>query len=407
MTQVWSGKLNATDTQDFIDKIKNTAVAAGWTLHDDLSGSSPYAYVLKSDGEDSDEMDTYLYVFQDTDLVYFRHYAYWNNTTHAGTYYIGGGYSRVPTDDDASFDCYISANGSSIAVEAFIGGKWNILIAGCLVPFNQDAEGTLQSGVSSGSSVVLTLGSGEADNFEVGKYYQIVDGPDSGAYREWCQVSAVNSGSNQITISSLSYSYVTGSVIGTYPYRWCLTQSLYINYVYTSRYDIQGNTDASSYSTMSNVVNMAYCDPNARAGGDDMFTFVPPMFYDGLALGGIANEHFLFLFADLNTGTSEHTVSIGDLDTGTSSGSNTSTTLNDTTKSWGTNDYQGKVVVITAGTGAGQFNTITSNTATALTVDNSWVTTPDATSEYTICEEGWMFFYNNNAAAGAMVVRAY
>lgn len=68
----------------------------------------------------------------------------------------------------------------------------------------------------------------------------------------------------------------------------------------------------------------------------------------------------------------------------TSTGSNSSTTLNDTTKSWTTNQWQNADVTITGGTGSGQTRNISSNTTTQLTITPSWSTTPDATSQYQI-----------------------
>jgi hypothetical protein len=61
-----------------------------------------------------------------------------------------------------------------------------------------------------------------------------------------------------------------------------------------------------------------------------------------------------------------------------------STTITDSTKSWTTNRWTNYVVRIMAGTGAGQYRPIASNTATALTVVGSWATTPDSTSVFTI-----------------------
>lgn len=74
----------------------------------------------------------------------------------------------------------------------------------------------------------------------------------------------------------------------------------------------------------------------------------------------------------------------GPFDTGTSSGGNTSTTLNHTGKSWLANAWTNAQLRITGGTGAGQVRTVTSNTATALTVAAAWTVTPDATSGYSI-----------------------
>ncbi len=60
----------------------------------------------------------------------------------------------------------------------------------------------------------------------------------------------------------------------------------------------------------------------------------------------------------------------------------TTTTLTDTTKNWAVNQWAGKKVVVTAGTGLRQELAITSNTATALTFPTA--TAPDTTSTYSI-----------------------
>lgn len=71
-------------------------------------------------------------------------------------------------------------------------------------------------------------------------------------------------------------------------------------------------------------------------------------------------------------------------DNGTSSGSNTATTINDTTKAWTTNQFKDSRVQITSGTGYSQWAYITANTTTTLTLDRSLSVVPDATSVYTI-----------------------
>lgn len=71
-------------------------------------------------------------------------------------------------------------------------------------------------------------------------------------------------------------------------------------------------------------------------------------------------------------------------DSGTSSGSNTAATINDTGKTWTVNQWAGATVVITGGTGSGQAQRIGSNTATAITLVYSWKTVPDNTSTYEI-----------------------
>jgi len=65
--------------------------------------------------------------------------------------------------------------------------------------------------------------------------------------------------------------------------------------------------------------------------------------------------------------------------TGVATGAQTSTTLQDTSKTWTVNQWVGATVLLTSGTGATQTRTVISNTATALTVA-AWVTTPVANS---------------------------
>ena len=88
----------------------------------------------------------------------------------------------------------------------------------------------------------------------------------------------------------------------------------------------------------------------------------------------------------------------GTFETGTSTGSNTNTTLNNTGKSWLVNAYTNYQVRITGGTGIGQIRTIASNTATALTVSVAWTVTPDATSVYAVEGNDDFFYLLGNAA---------
>lgn len=83
-------------------------------------------------------------------------------------------------------------------------------------------------------------------------------------------------------------------------------------------------------------------------------------------------------------GTGQHDPTVGD--SGTATGTQTSTTLQDTTKSWTTDQFVGHTVQLTGGTGSGQWRQITSNTSNTLTV-GAWDTTPDGTTTYSITEK--------------------
>jgi hypothetical protein len=67
-----------------------------------------------------------------------------------------------------------------------------------------------------------------------------------------------------------------------------------------------------------------------------------------------------------------------------STGSNTTTTLNDTTQAWQSNSFYGVTITIVWGTGKGEGTSIQSNTATQLVVSPAWGTIPDTTSAYVL-----------------------
>ena len=74
------------------------------------------------------------------------------------------------------------------------------------------------------------------------------------------------------------------------------------------------------------------------------------------------------------------------------------TTLTNGAKTWTVNQWSNYQVRITGGTGIGQIRTISSNTATVLTVSASWTTNPDATSVYSIeGNDDSIYFLGNNA----------
>lgn len=90
------------------------------------------------------------------------------------------------------------------------------------------------------------------------------------------------------------------------------------------------------------------------------------------------------------------------LTSGVATGGSLSTLVN-AGAGWATNAYQSNqsggsfVVGITSGTGAGQFRTIVSNTATTLTISPTWRVTPDATSQYAIWSGSGNPHYVNSA----------
>jgi Putative phage tail protein len=74
------------------------------------------------------------------------------------------------------------------------------------------------------------------------------------------------------------------------------------------------------------------------------------------------------------------------------------TTVGNSTLNMVVNLYNGATVRITAGTGAGQEETIASNTASTLTVMTPWSVQPDTTSFFLISESSWTFGASSNAS---------
>jgi hypothetical protein len=393
-------KYNASNTEDAIDQIKDVLVAAGWTLHDDLSAATPYRYVLYSNGEDADEQRVYLDIYQSGNNAVFLMYLGWNNSTHVGSVSCGtASYTKLQGDEDGSFNIWVSATKDSYFICSYSLSIYYATCLGVAIPLtSSSALGILQGGVSSGSDVVVEVDTGESANFVAGLSYQIIDS----ASRQWVEVNAVDTVNDELTITTLSYDFEAGARIGKLPHRWYM---LGVNnaYAYNYFFDDNGTGNQSAYGSMEDLLDYALTGPDDRL---EKMIMWPVGIAEDDCYCGISKPGSVFLRCTLGGITSsEHMLSVGDIDSGTSSGSNTSTTLADTTKTWTTDEHEDKALLVTAGTGAGQFRSIASNTATVLTVSSAFETTPDATSEFVICEEGWLYFYVQNSVARSMTMR--
>jgi hypothetical protein len=85
------------------------------------------------------------------------------------------------------------------------------------------------------------------------------------------------------------------------------------------------------------------------------------------------NDEYTFIVFFNSTAVTSGTASSG-----------TSTTLVDSGIGWTANAYSNKIIKLTAGTGAGQYRSIMSNTTDTVTVDREWDTNPSGTTQYEI-----------------------
>src|SRR3989442_975967 len=161
-----------------------------------------------------------------------------------------------------------------------------------------------------------------------------------------------------------------------------------------------GNVNGANASLAGSIV-MTIDETRAAA----TFKVVAPTSDHGTATGedGTATigDFGTATIGDKGKGTGDAGTATGDAGTataevgtpaehGTANAPPTSTTLQDTSKAgttaWPADVWAGRLVTITAGTGAGQTNTVSSNTANTLTVSSAWTTTPDGTSQYVIAQ---------------------
>lgn len=120
--------------------------------------------------------------------------------------------------------------------------------------------------------------------------------------------------------------------------------------------------------------------------------------YNGTVVEQLNFEGIRTFGATLEIRAANTTTSLYNSGTATAGGA---TTLTDSSKSWTVDLYATGVVYIYEGTGAGQIRTISSNTATELTVSSAWTTNPDATSIYAI---SGVVVWDGTAVSGRLTV---
>lgn len=353
--------------------------------------------VYKSNGENADRIYEFIsiqYYAATTDIRVFASYKY-DIATKAYTGQANVSFYSTVTTSESGFYLWLYLNKSVVFIFTKVSTTYYRATFGFGNPWISIPLTTLTADATSGSSVTITVTSTE--NFEAGYTYQIVGAALEG--RDSVVVSSITN-STQMVITSLPRNFATGAKIGTYPSCFGHMRSTQPTFYLTSPANVSGVVDPSSfsYATLATIFAGTCLDLSFRTG---KYSLVPVCF-DGeykfavneVGLGGIGFYFDDFVKLTGSTGLSlEDTFTVTQRDSGTSSGSNSSTTLNDTTKSWTVNAFADKVVVITFGTGIGQIKKIASNTSTQLTLASGWTfsITPDNTSQYVICDKAFRY----------------
>ena len=357
----------------------NFMIAAGWTLHDDVSAGEK---VYKTQGESGTRPICYLWLKKNgTSNVQIRPYLYWNATTHTGGPYAYSStyYLSIPTVTEMVMLC-----GDKDLV--YLASRWNTTSGNysCICGYFPNALSerytTLTDDVSAGSSVSIPVASSAM--FAASTYAQIVGVSSEG--RDKLTISSVPDATH-IVVSSLPRDYGTGALIGFLPHSGGIAFEL-TNFYCVAHYNDVGLTTGNNIYYLTDLLG-SYGNPHPLSGKRQMSPVL--LYTSGVALGVARNTGPLYC----NATTADILFVMDDNSYPTTSSvtSATSSTITDSTKSWTPDALIGKYLVISNGTGVGQVKKITDNDATTLTMENDFATAPDATSEYKIVDGVYLY----------------
>jgi hypothetical protein len=368
-------------------------VSAGWTLVDDQYSASKY-YVLKNNGsEDGSELDMYFAFNNSTaNRINFEMYTDWNATTHVGTFKHSATSYYMSTYDADPFTMWFATNKDFGFVAFKLGVTYYYHYWGKYFRFWRTI-GTLQSDVSSGTDVTLTLASGQANDMYVDDSLLMLE--NSTNTMERVTIKTVSKSVNQVTIDT-TQNWSTGAKIGHTPYPYIYSSNFNTTTFYPIplKYNIYTNAaQNNNTSTSMSTGNYQAADPDANTLYNASY---PMFFYDSTTAYGYLFEYISYWKIPESTAALyENTVEVGRLDNGTVSSSSDTGQLTDSSKSWSINEWVDYPVIILSGPGQGQMARIISNTSDTLFFDQNLSVTITNESTYTICEEAYIQWQYN------------
>lgn len=350
--------------------------------------------IYKSNGENSDKIYEYIRVYYlVANTIYFYAAYYYNIATKA---LVGNSYSTAfgkITTSETGFYIWIHGNKNLVAITSKISATYTRALFGHFPKIMGDTTiTTLTNSITVGSGVTITVAS--TSGFDITTTYQIIGA--SGEGRDSITISSITN-STQMVVTSVPRSYGSGAFIGAYPSTFGMLYDANNNFCVTCPINVIGIVDSANYTSgLIAFKPINYCSPDFRSKKYILQPLMISYMYDGgsaiFSYGAPYCDEFILMSPTVGL-TSEDTFAVNTLVTGTSTGSNTSSILNDTSKTWTVNAYANKVVIITAGIGVGQIKKIASNTETSLTLDGDWTfeVIPTITSVYSICDEGYRY----------------
>ncbi len=380
-----------TSGADFVSDLFSAMEAMGWTLEDNQDASKYRVY--SSDGENGDRIKEFIKIdYSSSSQLHATAYYHWDSSSHSG---VGTAYgNQVLANVSSNFYGWIYGNKNLVVILTLLGSSYYVSFFGHFPKrFWTTPLAHLTADATSGSNITLTLDT--TGDFIAGKEYQIVGA--SGEGRDRIKVTSITDATH-LVIESLPRNYSSGSLFGAAPSTFGVLSGLNgVDFYLTCPYNAAGTSSGSSSGKArlnDPLFSTSYLDPDQR---ENLYILQPmsALEYNGIGVLGYSDEYFLYA----PTGSSEDVFSIGEKDHGVSSGSNDATHLNDTTKNWASSAFQDKVLVITGGPGAGEIHKIASNTATQITIVDSFVTVPDDTSSYLVADAAYRYLSSYNHLA--------
>jgi len=370
-------------------------IEIGWELHDNISAT---VKVYKSNGESGNESYGYIWIDAGTSTyIEFAAYQYWDSAAHTGAR------KRWAADTQSSSRITATYIGTTMTYTIFFGDKD---IVGLMTYANYTAAAATGQGIAFGhlqtrfDSVLInadgtagtagTLSVATTSGIGVGKYIQICGGTTG---CDLLQVSDLTS-AIQIKTTALPRNYGTGAKIGSPASTFgitCTGATVGVRWYPTSFYGDAGTTVSTGYVTISQISSPALY--NYVSHFSKKYTAVPQIVAadsassPGIMLG-LINRNILYAAYSYSYDCFIENIGGGVPISGTTT-SSTANTISDSSRSWAVNEHAGRFVIIVSGTGTNQVRKISSNTATELTVQSNWVTNPDLTSDYKICDVVW------------------
>lgn len=357
---------------------------AGWTLHDDIG---TYEKVFSSKGETDTEITGYVHIYRSTSQIYMKTYLYWNNSTHVGTcdaYNTPS--SRVSCAETA--DTYIHVVGSKdglyakygqLANEASFSGYNYSRYAGFLKPSARISQ-QITTAITAGSNTSFDVPDGSV--YKSGGKYQLIGSNYEG--REMVIIDSISG--NTITLQNSNSNYAIGSYFG-------LELQWFGHDYYTSGYRCffvadhsQSGTATGSYTNYGGTkehTSISYLDPDTYS---DHYYMTQRYISFASSLSCYPYNSIGAYYGPRTVANSLACISSANRDEICQCYSATINTIEDTSKTWTTDEFVGRFCVISFGTGESSTRKIVSNTSTTLTLEHDWHVIPDATSLFYIVD---------------------